>query len=190
MLALFEPPPALAAPDAIELTAQLRTLTREALRYRESKQFVASTWDTLPYRLLRITNEIEELEDAIEASRAGGSRGHVRDELADCLLFTLTVLEDVFPGQLTVRTRYHGGRRADSHAALLVKPLRNHVRQAGEAWARGDARDVQVALELLVAAAFDLHGRLFRAWSLVEDAHHKLDVMNSRPLRHGKDPRC
>lgn len=177
----------------VHLTAELIQLTEYAIDYRDSKGFWAASWDTLPHRLCSLYREVGELEEALRCIREHEWRRAVRDECADCLIYALTLLHDLFPEQLTARLSYHGGVRIHGTAPeTLVKPLRAHLDQVTRDWQRGDRRDAQIALELFVTAVTDLHNRLFVGAGLIADARHKLDVMNRtrESLHGGKDPRC
>lgn len=175
---------------------QLLEIAPSVIGYRDSKGFAAATWEDLPTKIACIFCEIEELEAALDAY--ADNRGSpyatgrsVWRETADVAMYALTILQDVYEGEWTMREVYHGGPRALAAPAELTKPLRREARGAFEHWRKGEKKDVKIRLELLLAALIDMRGRVLgRSVSLAEDIAEKIAFAKDRPVLHGgKDPR-
>lgn len=175
---------------------ELEDVAVKVIAYRDSKGFVATTWDTLPIKLGCVQCEIEELTGALEAYSVNrqspyASLREVSLECADVAMYTLSILNDLYDGQWTLRSVYHGGPRALTVPSELTKALRKEARGAFEHWRRGNRKDVMIHLELLLAALADLRVRVIGLRStLAADIEEKIAASASRPVLHGnKDPR-
>lgn len=175
----------------------MRAVTSAALRYRDSKNFAACTWDTLPARMCSLQVEIGELAQAIEVFDGDKLKARaLRAEFADVTLYPLTMLYDLATWEWSVRERYHGAPRNPSSALETVQPIRTHWDQCISAWQKDNRRDAVIALELILAAAAQASIRFFPQivepvrWShygpLAHACFEKLDAMADRPAQHGK----
>jgi NTP pyrophosphatase (non-canonical NTP hydrolase) len=175
-------------PDTLD---SLRIAASKAAAYRDSKGFIPATWDTLPTRLTCILAEIHELTEALQSADYHDDMSQVAKESADVGMYTLNTLADLFGDSWTIRQRYHGGSKRFARPETLTTPLRKEVCKAFEHWRRGRKTDVQICLELELAALIDLRSRVlgFRR-SLLSDIEAKIAVDSGREKLHGgKDPR-
>jgi hypothetical protein len=165
-----------------------RALASEVIAYRDSKRFAPSTWDTAPIRMNCINCEIYELEEALAPHSTATIS--VRHELADIVMYALSLLHDLGADNWEFRKSFHGGARVHSTAADLTSPLRNYAKKTFEAWRRRNAKEVAVCLEILIVAAVDLRTRVLGlSGDIADDVRSKIVSSADRPPTHGKDAR-
>jgi hypothetical protein len=169
-----------------------RALADTVIGYRNRKNFEPSTWDTAPIRLNCINAELFELEEALFVRDTDTKPGDwcVRYELADVVMYALTLLRDLDAQNWAFRQSFHGGARRHATPSELTWPLRKYSRSAFEAWRRGQPKDVAVNLEILIVAVVDLRTRVLGLPGSIEaDVYAKIAAAADRPARHGKDSR-
>jgi NTP pyrophosphatase (non-canonical NTP hydrolase) len=158
-----------------------------------ARGFEPTTFETSPYRLLAMHSEVIEfrkaIEDANDPKNTKDERAKqeaIRDEAADLANYALQVMRNLGATNWTLRSRVHEGPPTHALPETLVKQLHDDVDQAYRAWRRGDARDVCVALEILLAHLDDVRKRcLWLTTSLQEDVAHKLARDAGRPRLNG-----
>ena len=168
---------------AARIAEEWASIASAGIAYRDSKGSAPATIETCIARLASLAVEVGELCDALRGE------GNLRHEIADVALYACTLLHDLGGLPASARVRYHGGPRARVSVCpdVAVAPLRRHVEQAIVAWQRGRERDVLIALELVLTALAHLRDNVIGLkGTLREDCLVKIDVMLSRPARHGK----
>lgn len=166
------------------MSKELLELVPLLCQTRSAKGWNTNTWEMLGVRIASLYTEAVELELGIDEQ---GMR-YACAELADICMYTLTMLEDLWPGAWTVRSPARQTPRPTyRHPALLLQPLRVQIRAVYEYWRRGEQRDTKIALEHVllecVYLARDHH------IELVPCIRRKLEVNVGRPTLHGnKNP--
>jgi NTP pyrophosphatase (non-canonical NTP hydrolase) len=162
-------------------------LSKHVIGYRDSKGFAATTWDTAPARLNCLHSEIYELEEAL----ASGTDWDVRHELADIVMYALTLMHDLSDQpSWSLRTSFHGGASKHGSPAELTSPLRKYARAAFEAWRKGQIKDVLINVEILIVAVVDMRVRVLGLpGDITVDVKSKIQASSDRPRCHNKDAR-
>lgn len=176
-------------------TTDWKALADECIAYGRVKGFEPTTWHDLPTRLMCMSSECRELEDALsEWSTRRYFRGHPllapRRECADIVMYGLSIMADLGTPNWNLRGSFHGGASRLSSPSEIVRPVRKCVDNAFRAWRMDSRKDALVCVELAIVAVVDLHRRVLGISAGVESSvREKIASSACRPRTHGKSPR-
>lgn len=176
---------------------ELVRLSQSITEHSRDKEFVPTTFDTLPYRLASLQDEFFELECAIEMSRICETTATSHDpdavfhEIADVGIYTILMLSDLGETNWTFRRSYGQGTSQWSSSSEITKQLRREWSSVFRAWRKGNRRDVMLGLELLFVSACHVNDVCLQSYCNLEARMwKKLEVLILRqPTHGGKDPR-
>jgi hypothetical protein len=170
-----------------------------AIEYRNSKGFVAASWQDLPVRLCCVSKEIFEVEEALRVFSAvkddelSLSWRHVSAELADVVLYILNIQHDAGFQAGTPRLAVHVKMQRLATPGELTEQLRLYWSQAFQGWLTNNPSDFRISLEMLLThtrALFELLQPASSTETIFDACARKLERMATRPALHGRtDPR-